>query len=450
MKKLALHSRRVVTPNGLKDATVFIDQHKIVGVEEGYVERTGFSLQDHSDDVIMPGLIDPHVHINEPGRTHWEGFDTATKAAAAGGITTLVDMPLNSSPVTTDIIAFRQKLVAATTKVHVNVGFWGGVVPDNLNDLEALSQAGVLGIKAFLAHSGIDDFPNVTEEHLRAALPIFKKHNIPLLVHCELTESHNDQALLDKTPDNYMAYMRSRPRSWEDKAIDLMIKLCAEYETKVHIVHLSSSNSIEPLRGAKAAGAKITVETCPHYLYFNAEDIPNGATLYKCAPPIREQKNNELLWQALADGLIDFVATDHSPAPPELKAMSSGDFKSAWGGIAGLQFSLPAVWTKAKERGFSIEDMANLMSTRVADFLNWSNKKGKVAAGYDADLLIWQPEKAFKISAEMIYHRHQFSPYVGETLFGKVKQTYVMGFKVFDLGSFTSLSKGQIITEWKE
>lgn len=449
MKKFAIHSSRVVTPNGLQNATVFIEDGQIIGLEAGRVQHEGFPLQEHGDDVIMPGLIDPHVHINEPGRTEWEGFDTATKAAAAGGITTLVDMPLNSSPVTTNAAAFRQKLEAAASKTHVNCGFWGGIVPDNLDDLEALLQSGVLGIKAFLTHSGIDDFPNVTEAHLRKGIPLLKKYEVPLLVHCELDTPHDGLAKLDETPRNYMAYLGSRPRSWEDKAIELMIKLCAEYETKVHIVHLSSSNAIPMLRKAKDAGLDITVETCPHYLYFSAETIPDGATLYKCAPPIREKENNDQLWQALKDDLIDFVATDHSPAPPALKEMQSGNFKKAWGGIAGLQFSLPVTWTKAKNKGFSIADIAKLMSTNVADFLNLGHKKGKLAAGYDADIVIWQPEAAFEVKEAIIQHRHKLSPYLGATLNGLVKQTYVMGFKVFDQGAFPHLSKGQIIKEPK-
>lgn len=445
MKKFGLHSNRVVTPDGLQDVTLFIDQNEIVGVENGLAQCKGFKVVEHGNDVIMPGLIDPHVHINEPGRTDWEGFSTATKAAAAGGITSLIDMPLNSYPVTTNIIAFRQKLISATTKVHVNVGFWGGLVPDNLGDLEALLQSGVLGIKAFLTHSGIEEFPNVKEKHLRKALPILKKYQVPILVHCELDEPHDGLDFLDKHPNRYMAYLKSRPRCWEDNAIQMMINLGAEFEARVHIVHLSSSNSIDPMRRAKEAGQTMTVETCPHYLYFNAEDISNGDTIYKCAPPIREFENNQQLWQALKEGFIDFIASDHSPSPPELKEVQSGDFKKAWGGIAGLQFGLPAVWTKAREKGFSIEDMAKLMSTNVAQFLNWDKTKGKLAEGYDADILIWQPEVSFEVVEKDTQHRHKLSPYLGETLYGKVKQTYVMGFKVFDQGRFMNLSKGQII-----
>ncbi|MBL4624367.1 MAG: allantoinase AllB [Flavobacteriales bacterium] len=365
---ISIYSKRVLLPGGLTEATVFIDNGKISAIEKGKIEKDGYQLDDCGSSVIMPGLIDSHVHINEPGRTEWEGFNTATQAAAAGGITTLVDMPLNSSPVSINGKAFRQKLDASNGKLHVNCGFWGGLVPENIDDLDELLNAGVLGIKAFLTHSGIDEFPNVTEADLRKAIPILKKHDALLLVHCELDSPHADQQLLENSPTSYKAYLASRPKEWEDKAIALMIKLCEEYKVRTHIVHLSSANSIEQLKTAKAKGLPISVETCTHYLYFNAEDIRDGATEYKCAPPIREKENNEQLWQALKDGLIEFVVTDHSPAPPELKELESGNFKKAWGGIAGLQFSLPAFWTQAKERNFSIENVADLMSLNVAKF----------------------------------------------------------------------------------
>ena len=389
-KPLALHSNRILFPNGIRKGFLILKDGKIADILNE-LNPNDYHIEDVGNNLIMPGIIDPHVHINEPGRTEWEGFITATKAAAAGGITTLIDMPLNSSPVTTNEQNFKIKLDEAANKLVVNVGFWGGVVPDNLNDIEALLKHGVFGIKAFLTHSGIDDFPNTTAEHLRFALILLKKYNKPLLVHCELDEPHADEKELCQHPTSYSAYLKSRPKSWENKAIDLMIQLCRETGALVHVVHLSSAEAIANLKAAKAEGLPITVETAPHYLVFNAEDIKDGATEFKCAPPIREKENNNLLWDALRNGLIDFVATDHSPAPPNLKEIESGDFSKAWGGIAGLQYSLPVMWTAAKNRGFTLEDLNRLMSVNIAIFLRLSSSKGKIEKGYDADLVVWNP-----------------------------------------------------------
>jgi allantoinase len=444
MSRFGLYSKRVVTPDGIKEATVVINDGKIEDIVLGK-PGVNISVEDFGDSVIMSGLIDSHVHINEPGRTDWEGFETATKAAAAGGITTLIDMPLNSSPVTTNKEAFDVKMTAAKGKIHVNCGFYGGIVPDNLDDLELLIQSGVFGIKAFLTHSGIDDFPNVDEEDLRKALPILKQHNIPLLVHAELDEPHADQAMLEANPRSYAAYLKSRPKSWEDKAIQLMIDLCEEYDVRIHIVHLSSSNSIATLKQAIANGLPLSVETCPHYLVFNAEDIPDGQTQYKCAPPIREAANNEQLWKAVEDKLISFIVTDHSPSLPDLKELESGDFKKAWGGIAGLQFSLPVFWTQAQKRGFTIEDIARLMSLNIANFLGLDNRKGKLAIGFDADITIWNPEKEFAITEAIIQHRHKVTPYKEQTLKGVIERTYVAGNKAFDNGSFNKIPQGKIL-----
>ncbi len=445
MTKITLHSTRVLTSEGLTDASIFVENGKITAIEKGLAKREGYTFEDCKNAVIMPALIDAHVHINEPGRTEWEGFDTATKAAAAGGIGTLIDMPLNSTPVTTTVAALKEKQSAAKGKIHVNCGFWGGVVPDNVGDLDALLAAGVFGIKAFLTHSGIDDFPNVTEADLRKALPILKRHNVMLLVHCELDEAHEDLTLLENNPTSYAAYLKSRPRAWEDNAIDLMIRLCKEFDVKIHIVHLSSSNSISNIQIAKNQGLQLTTETCPQYLFFNAENIPDAATAFKCAPPIREAENNEQLWNALKNGTIDFIVTDHSPAPPELKAIDSGNFKTAWGGIAGLQFSLPVVWTKAKEKGFSIADISRLMTTNIARFLNLEDKKGKIQEGYDADLVVWHPEAEFTVTKDIIQHRHKVTPYENLTLSGVVEKTFIGGHKVYDSGAFLALGKGQIL-----
>jgi len=354
-------------------------------------------------------------------------------------------MPLNSSPVTTNKASFDEKIRAAQDKLHVNCGFWGGIVPENIGELDELIQSGVLGIKAFLTHSGIDEFPNVSKQDLQKGLPILKKHNVPLLVHAELTAPHNDESLLKNNPTSYQAYLKSRPKVWEDNAINLMIDLCKEFDTAIHIVHLSSSNSISTLQQAKASGLPITVETCPQYLYFNAEDIPDGHTAYKCAPPIREKENNDQLWKALRDGLFSFIVTDHSPAIPAIKEIESGNLKDAWGGIASLQFSLPAIWTKAKERGFTLPDIAELMSENVAKFLKLEHRKGQIAMGYDADIVVWNPEKNFEVKAENIQYKHKISPYIGQKLSGVVEQTYVNGSKVFDNGTFSNLAQGEII-----
>ncbi|MEO8068825.1 MAG: allantoinase AllB [Flavobacteriales bacterium] len=446
----ALHSTRVVTPTGVIEATLILADCKISEVLPGKVQREGIPFESVGDKVIMPGVIDAHVHINEPGRTEWEGFETATKAAAAGGITTLIEMPLNASPVTTTVEALKLKLEAAKGKLHVNVGFYGGVIPSNINDLDSLLDAGVFGIKAFLTHSGIDEFPNVTEADLRKALPIMKKHDAKLLGHCELVDSSSllVDGLPTTTPNNqqpstnnrsYAAYLASRPRAWENDAIALMIRLSEEFGVRVHIVHVSSSDALPIIRDAKKRGVRITAETCPHYLVFCAEEIPDGATEFKCAPPIRERANNELLWEALKDGTLDFVATDHSPAPPDIKEQQSGDFMKAWGGIAGLQFLLPALWTGEKERGFTIEDVARLLCTNPADFLGLK-AKGRIAPGCDADLVIWDPEASFVVKEGMIQHRHKLTPYAGLTLHGVVDWTVVGGKSVFRKSAFRQAS----------
>lgn len=445
MESFALHSTRVLTPSGLEEATVFVGSNKITSVVSGPLKRQGTKIEDLGNSVIMPGLIDSHVHINEPGRTDWEGFNSATRAAAAGGITTLIDMPLNSSPVTTNVASLNAKLETAKKSLHVNCGFYGGLVPGNYTDLEGLVKGGVFGIKTFLTLSGIDDFPNVGEHHLNKALPLLKKLNSILLVHAELDEPHDDQFLLESSPTRYGAYLKSRPRSWEDNAILLMIKLCEQHGARTHIVHLSSSNSIEPLRKAISRGLPISVETCPHYLVFADEDITDGQTLFKCAPPIREKENREKLWQAVKAGIISFVVTDHSPALPSMKELDSGSFKKAWGGIAGLQFSLPATWTDAVKRGFSIQDIAVLMSNNVAKFLQLDNRKGSLKPGYDADMVVWNPEEKFLVTRECIEHKHKITPYAGMTLSGVVERTYVNGNLVFKASGFHALNKGELL-----
>lgn len=417
----------------------------ITDVVDHVEANENFMMIDAGDNIVMPGIIDPHVHINEPGRTEWEGFETATKAAAAGGITTMIEMPLNASPVTTTKNNFELKLAAAKNKLHVNCGFWGGVIPENEYELEALLDAGVFGLKAFLTHSGIDEFPNAHENELRNALRIVKKYNRPLLVHCELDAENADAHLLENNHRSYDAYLKSRPRAWENNAIKMMIDLCRETEAHVHIVHLSSSEALPMIAIAKKEGLPLTVETAQHYLFFDAENIADGATEYKCAPPIREKKNNDLLWDALQNGLIDFVATDHSPAPPEMKEIQSGNFGKAWGGIAGLQFSLPAMWTRMKEKNIDINNIAKWMCANPAKFIHLQNKKGKIEKGYDADIVIWNSNQNFIVTESMIEHRHKITPYVNCKLYGQTMHTIIKGNVIYNNGEFNVQNRGEIL-----
>jgi allantoinase len=450
----ALISNRAITPNGIQKAVVLIKNGKIESVVPELPEGD-FPVNDLGDTVLMAGIVDPHVHINEPGRTDWEGFDTAAKAAIAGGITTLVDMPLNASPVTTTAAAFDKKVNAAIGigptvpvgpipgKLHTNCGFWGGVIPGNEKEIEPLIEKGVLGFKAFLTHSGIDEFPNVTAEDLRKVMPIIAKHGLPLLVHCELSSPLlPGRGIRGEIYQNYLA---SRPKKWEDDAIAMMIQLCEEFNCPTHIVHLSSAGSIEQLLNAKQKGLPLTVETGQHYLYFCAEDIKDGQTAFKCAPPIRERENNQRLWQALKEGIIDFVATDHSPAPPEMKELASGDFMKAWGGISSIQFALPVLWTAAQKNNSGLNDIARWLCEKPA-LLPRLKTKGKIAKGFDADFTAWNPEAKFTVTENMIQHKHKITPYLNEELSGVVEQTWLGGEKVFDGRKFLHLNKGKIIT----
>lgn len=437
-----IKSRNVIIGNEIKEAVIVIKNGIITNLLTVLPEGYSHEIIDVGDKAILPGVIDPHVHINEPGRTEWEGFETATKAAITGGLTTIVDMPLNSSPVTTTVHAFEQKLAAATGKLHCNCGFWGGIVPGNEKEIEGLIQKGVLGFKAFLTHSGIDDFPNVTESDLQKAIPVIARHHLPLLVHCELSAD----GIKTTDPRSYLQYLSSRPKEWEDKAISLMISLCEAYNCRVHIVHLSSASSIEAIQKAKQRGLPLTVETAQHYLYFTAEEISDGRTEFKCAPPVREQQNNEALWRALEEGIIDFVATDHSPAPPHLKEMQSGDFTKAWGGIASLQFAFPVLWTAARKRGIALPQVSIWLSENPARLIGQENRKGKIAVGYNADLMVVNTEKKFVVKEEDIQHRHKLTPYLQQELYGVVEQTFLKGVKVFDYTSSGKINgTGEII-----
>ncbi|RAK65230.1 allantoinase AllB [Hymenobacter edaphi] len=443
MPDFAIKSKKIVTPAGIRPGVLRIEGGRIAAVLPEH-EPVGGPLADVGERAVLPGVIDPHVHLNEPGRTDWEGFDTGTRAALAGGLTTLVDMPLNSSPVTTSVANFEQKLAATAGKLHVNCGFWGGIVPGNAAEVEPLLARGVLGFKAFLTHSGIDDFPNATEADLRAVMPRLARHGVPLLVHCELSEDND--AWKQGDPRSYLNYLASRPKHWEDEAVALMIRLCRDTGCPTHIVHLSSADSLAQIAAAKAEGLPLTVETGQHYLFFNAEDLPDGQTRYKCAPPIRERANNEQLWQALQAGLIDFVATDHSPAPPALKQIDTGDFTTAWGGIASLQLALPALWTAAHRRGATLSDLVRWLSENPAKLIGQAGRKGRIEAGYDADLLVLDADATFTVTEAGLHHRHKVSPYVGETLRGVVEQTYLAGELAYQRPDFVRLNQGRILT----
>jgi allantoinase len=450
----AIGGKYVVAPDGVREAAVLVRGEKILDVVPPAAVPAHCPLKDVGERVILPGLVDAHVHINEPGRTDWEGFVTATRAAAAGGVTTLVDMPLNSSPVTTSAEALAGKLAAAEGKLWVDCGFYGGVVAGSAQHVEPLAAAGVLGFKAFLCPSGIDDFPAATELDLRAAMPRIASTGLPLLVHAELVgplaapgtvpTSQGGEGRWVAESRSYAAYLASRPPQWEYRAIELMLGLCREYGCRVHIVHLSSADALPLLDEARAAGLPVTVETCPHYLYFAAEEIPDGDTRFKCTPPIRARENRDLLGAALRDGRIDYVASDHSPAPPGLKHLDTGNLERAWGGIASLQLTLPIVWTMICEwPGVGLADLVQWLSCQPALLVGLDKRKGALAPGYDADLVVFDPGAEFTVTPQMLHHRHSMTPYEGRKLRGRVDRTVVRGRTVFDAGSFADAPAGR-------
>jgi allantoinase len=439
---LIIRGQRVVLPDAIAPRSIHIREERIVfvGAYDDVIENCEV-IEAADESVIMPGLVDTHVHINAPGRTDWEGFRSATLAAAAGGVTTLVDMPLNSIPPTTTLANFETKLATARIDCFVDVGFWGGVVPGNTSELARMFAAGVVGFKCFLIPSGVDEFPHVTEEDLREAMPELTRLGALLIVHAELPG-----AIRTDSPDgDYQSFLNSRPCAAENDAVELMIRLSREFGTRVHIVHLSSAEALPRLREAQAAGVKITAETCPHYLHFTAETVPDGATEFKCCPPIREQANREQLWDGLRDGTIDFIVSDHSPCPGEMKLRESGDFMKAWGGIASLQLRLPIVWTEALRRGFSLEDATRWLCANPARQVSFAPRKGSIAVGHDADLVIWNPLQQFKVAADSLHHRHKISPYDGEVLNGVVQQTFLRGKKIHDVGHFTHEPLGHML-----
>lgn len=441
MPDLAVVGRRVVAPEGLRAAAVLIAGGRIAALVEPDAVPGGCPVLDAGDRVVMPGLVDAHVHINDPGRAEWEGFETATGAAAAGGVTTLVDMPLNCIPATTSLPALEAKLAAARGRLNVDCAFWGGVVPGNAGELERMAGAGVAGFKAFLVPSGVDEFPRVGERDLRAAMPILARRGVPLLAHAEMAgpvPEHGD-------PRRYATYLASRPPSWESEAVRVLVRLGRETGCAVHVVHLSSSEALPILADARAAGLPLTVETCPHYLFFAAEDVPDGRTEFKCSPPIRERANRERLWAGLADGTIDMVVSDHSPCVPELKGLETGDFLRAWGGIASLQLRLPVVWTEAEGRGFGLEHLARWLCRRPAELAGLAGRKGALAPGGDADIVVWDPESSFVVEPEILRHRHPLTPYRGRRLRGVVRTTLLRGAVVYDRGAFPALPRGEAL-----
>jgi allantoinase len=466
MSELVVRSRRVFADGSLRPRDVHIAGGRITAVTDlgqpgapgAAPLSSGARVFDAGDLVVSPGLVDTHVHINEPGRTEWEGFRTATQAAAAGGITTVVDMPLNCIPATTSRAAAEAKLEALRDQLFVDVGFWGGVVPQNAqpgaspsgagDELLAMRRFGLPGAKCFLCPSGVDEFPHVGQEELAMAMPRLRDLDMTLLVHAELPGPiEAAEALLkDADPRRYETYLRSRPNLAEDAAIALCIELCRRFGTRVHIVHLSSASALPLIRAAQAEGLPFSVETCLHYQSFSAEEIPDGATHFKCAPPIREAKNRELLWQGIRDGTIGMVVSDHSPCTPALKRLEAGDFMGAWGGIAGLQLGLSVLWTGLCARGGSVAELVRLSSEAPAKLAGFADRKGRIAAGYDADLVVWDDAAELRVDEGTLRHRHKLSPYRQCTLRGVVHTTFLGGQIAFerDQRDLAGVSSGRV------
>ncbi|KAF2895691.1 hypothetical protein ILUMI_10471 [Ignelater luminosus] len=417
---------------------------KVLSKSETLVYRTYKDVEviDVGDYVIMPGVIDSHVHVNEPGRTDWEGYETATKAAAAGGITTIVDMPLNSIPPTTTVQNFMTKIQAATGKTYVDVAFWGGVIPGNQDELIGLIKAGVVGFKCFMIESGVDEFPFVQPNDIEIAMKTLEKTNSVLAFHAEMNE--NTPVIGD--PTVYETFLKSRPPSMELKAIATVIALAKRHpNVRTHIVHLSAAEALPLIVDAKKSGLNLTVETCHHYLNFKSEDIPNKATQYKCTPPIRDLKNQQILWEAVKHGILDMIVSDHSPCTPDLKELETGNFIRAWGGIASLQFGLSLFWTQLKNHGLSIFDINRYMTHMPAKLTGLHTHKGAIATNYDADFVIWDPHATILIEPSMIQHKNKLTPYMGKKLYGKVLKTVVRGQIVYEDGKQFNSPVGKLL-----
>lgn len=447
MTDLVVRSQRVVTPEGVRAAAVHVAGGTIERVVAWDDVPAGARVADYGELAVLPGIVDTHVHLNEPGRTEWEGFATATRAAAIGGVTTLVDMPLNSVPPTTTREAFAAKRDAARGQCAVDVGFWGGVVPGNQGELAGLVADGVRGFKCFLVDSGVAEFGWVGEAELAPAMQILAGLGVPLLVHAEVAGPIDaaSAALGDADPRCYATYLASRPPAAEEEAIALVTKLCRATRARTHIVHHSAASALPLLREARDAGLPLTAETCPHYLHFAAEAIPDGATPFKCAPPIRDADNREALWRALAEGVLDLVASDHSPCNPQLKALEVGDFVAAWGGVSGLQLALPVVWTEAAKRGHGLVDVVRWMCAGPARLAGLVGKKGAIAAGADADFVVFADDEKTTVTPDAVHHRHKVTPYAGETLRGAVHATYVRGQLVAERGRALATDRGVLL-----
>ncbi|KAK2644080.1 hypothetical protein Ddye_019275 [Dipteronia dyeriana] len=446
-----LTSKHIVTPQGVISGAVEVKGGNIVSiVNEGDWRKkykTG-QVVDYGEAVIMPGLVDVHAHLDDPGRTEWEGFPSGTKAAAAGGVTTLVDMPLNSYPCTISTETLKLKLAAAKNRIYVDVGFWGGLVPENAFNataLEALLSAGVLGLKSFMCPSGINDFPMTNSSHIKEGLSVLAKYKRPLLVHSEIElDSQLDIEDGEDDPRSYSTYLKTRPPSWEEAAIRELLSITKDTRNgghlegaHLHVVHLSdASTSLDLLKEAKNKGDSITIETCPHYLAFSAEEIQDGDTRFKCSPPIRDAANKEKLWEALMEGHIDILSSDHSPTIPELKHLDDGNFLKAWGGISSLQFVLPVTWSYGRKHGVTWEQVASWWSERPAKFAGLESK-GAIAIGNHADIVVWEPEMEFDLNDDYpIFIKHpSVSAYLGRRLSGKVLSTFVRGNLVFEKGN---------------
>lgn len=422
---LVIRAERICTTAGFQPREVGITAGRIEAMQPLGNELAGEQVIElAADEVLLPGLVDTHVHVNEPGRTDWEGFDSATRAAARDGVTTVIDMPLNSIPPTVNVAALNEKVAATEGKRHVNVGFWGGAIPGNKEDLRGLHDAGVFGFKCFLLHSGVDEFPPLDPDQLEEDLGELAGFDARMIVHAE--DSRTIDRATQPEGDQYEKFLSSRPRSAENLAIAEVIARARWTGAKVHILHLSSSDALPMIASAKRDGVQITAETCPHYLTLSAEDIPAGNTAFKCCPPIREASNRDLLWQGLADGIIDCIVTDHSPATLELKHLDTGDFGTAWGGIASLQISLPVMWTAARARGIALEQVVDWMASKPAA-LAGLRSKGTIAVGYDADLSIFAPDEAFVVRADQLEHKNPITAYDQRSLSGVVRRTLLAG-----------------------
>lgn len=448
MADLVIRGASVLTAGGIGPASVHVRDGKIDAVRG--IDDVGAAAQvveAPAGSIVMPGLVDTHVHINEPGRTEWEGFNTATRAAAAGGVTTIVDMPLNSIPATTSKKALEEKLRAAEGKCFVDVGFWGGVVPGNTGELRGLHEAGVTGFKCFMVPSGVEEFQPVNADQLSEALDEIARLNSVLIAHAELPGPIEEAAggTSSADPASYETFLRSRPKRAENLAIELLIELTKRTGALAHVVHLSSAEALPLISHAQGEGVKITAETCPHYLTITAEEIPRGATEFKCCPPVRESANREALWQGLKNKVIGMIVSDHSPSPASLKCGDTGDFLNAWGGISSLQLRLPVTWTEVLRRGFDIEDLAGWLCSAPAELVGLENRKGRIAQGFDADIVIWNPDEKFSVTESMIEHRHKLTPYLGRTLSGVVETTFVRGRKIWESGAFISEPAGQFL-----